>query len=118
MKREAIWTICNSTKNLSNSQLQFLLQENILELFKNVLGNNQDNKILNVVLEALYEVLKKTEIMFNTAQGNTNPVIDQVEQIGLADLLDELQSNKFDSVYRKSTKILSEFWEAEDVWEN
>lgn len=78
--------------------------------------DSEDGKLLNLILEALYEMMKKAQDYFGNEGGNENPLLANIEEIGLAEKIADLQSHSSEAVYRKAQKLLSEFWETDDDW--
>ena len=113
IQREALWTICNMTKNCSKEQLNFLIQHNIFGVFKEFLGKDSDTKMVVLILEAVPNMLEKS--MTADEQGvNTSPLIDVMYDCGIAELIGDLQRHESDHVYEKSLHILEKYFDLEE----
>ncbi|CAD8048029.1 unnamed protein product [Paramecium sonneborni] len=106
--REATWAIANSTKNGSNSDIQLLVQKGLLNVFKHLL-QGEDIQILNVVLEALFNVLKRGDQDFQ----DDNYYLTTIEQNGVIKRIEDLQKHSNQNVYQKCFNILEQYYEAE-----
>jgi len=110
-----VWALCNSVKNATPSQFKRLIDEGFLDLSKELLSSNKDSKVLNVILEALYEFLVQGNENFKNAAGE-NSILKILEENGTADLIEQLQTHEVESVYRKALRLLDSFWESEDTF--
>lgn len=61
-------------------------------------------------------MMKKAQDYFGNEGGNENPLLANIEEIGLAEKIADLQAHSSEAVYRKAQKLLSEFWETDDDW--
>jgi len=61
IKREASWAISNSTNHGSSSDIHFLVELGLLEVFVEMMDCN-DVRTLTVILEATNNVLKRGDI--------------------------------------------------------
>jgi hypothetical protein len=77
---------------------------------------SKDGQLINLILEALYEIMAKAQMFFGSQNDKENPLIDSIEQIGLADVLSDLQNHPSEMVFRKSQKLLQAFWVLDDEW--
>ena len=89
----------------------------IFDYFLDTKKNNSSSKIINVVLEAIIEVLKCGQQHFTNEKGD-NAMVDPLWNKGIVERIEELQSHPNESVYKKSVKILSEFFDEEDIFES
>lgn len=110
---EAIWTLCNATKNASFEQVQFLLSKNLLDLFGDNLGLTVDNKILNVILEALYVISDKIQ---KERPELMNSFLDTLYNKQIAQKIGNLQEHSNNLVYKKSYKFIMQFLETEEPY--
>ena len=113
IQREALWAICNMTKNCNKEQLNYLIQNNIFGVFKEFLGMDKDEKMVILILEAIPNMLDKSMIE-NAPGGNKSPLIDIMYDCGVADIISELQRHENDIVYDKSLLILENYFELEE----
>jgi hypothetical protein len=113
IQREALWAICNMTKNCNKDQLNYLIQNNIFGVFKEFLGMDKDMKMIVLILEAIPNMLDKSMVQ-NSPEGNKSPLIDIMYDCGVADIISELQRHENDIVYEKSLIILENYFELEE----
>lgn len=118
VKREAVWAICNSTKKASPDQINHLLENGLLELMIFFLDTNKTedtpSKILNVILEAIIEILQTGKEYFTDNKGN-NRITEILLDKGIVEHIEKLQQHPNESIYTKTYKILSEFFEEEEI---
>ncbi|KAM3141605.1 hypothetical protein pb186bvf_006210 [Paramecium bursaria] len=108
IKREATWALSNATKHGQNPDIQFLVQNGLLRIFVQLLSTD-DVQTLTVILEALFNVLKRGDQDFQ----DNNPYLAELEQLGGVALLEDLQKHQNQDVYLKSYSILDQYYEAE-----
>ncbi|CAD8136216.1 unnamed protein product [Paramecium pentaurelia] len=106
--RESTWAIANSTKNGSNSDIQLLVQKGLFNVFKHLL-EGEDTQTMTVVLEALFNVLKRGDQDFQ----DDNYYLTNLEQMGVIRRIEELQKHHNQNVYQKCFNILEQYYEAE-----
>lgn len=75
LKKEAVWSICNATKNATEDQIEYMVNQNLLDLFSELLVLTQKEEILLTILEALNFVFKKAK--YNEVM-ESNPFIEKV----------------------------------------
>ena len=113
IQREALWTVCNMTKNAQADQLRYLIQYNILGLFKEFLKLDTDPKMIILVLEAIPNMLKKSMIV-DEGGSKTSPLIDVIYETGMAEQISSLQRHESEHIYEKCVYILENFFELEE----
>ena len=69
-----------------------------------------DAKNLAVNLEALGNLLLFGK---NNTIDDVNPVVKEMERIGMVDLLEKLQTHPVEVVYEKSLKLLLDYFEVQ-----
>ena len=90
MRREAIRTLTNLTEHTTDEQLAFLIQENVLELYYNVLKRNDDPTIVRFTLDSIVKIIQQGSKMMGIVEGTYNPLCAKIDRIGLKDLMVEL----------------------------
>lgn len=60
--------------------------------------------------------MMKAQMYFGSPEDKENPLIETIENIGLAEQLSELQQHSSEMVFRKSQKLLQTFWTMDDEW--
>ena len=113
IQREALWCICNMTKNCDSDQLNFLIENNVLEVFKDCLGMDCDKKILVLVLEAIPNLIEKSMVKKENGE-NQSYLMDYIYNCGMADRISELQRHPSDHVYEKSKQLLERYFDLEE----
>lgn len=116
VQREAVWAICNMTKKASPEQITWLMQNGIIDLFDHFLEkkNQSGAKIINVVQEAIIEILNCGKDNFTDAAGN-NKLNEPLLERGIVEKIEDMQLHQNESIYKKALRIQTEFFEEEDV---
>ena len=113
IQREALWAICNMTKNCNNLQLNYLIQHNIFMVFKEFLNKDKDTKIIILILEAIPNMIDRS-MEENPTEGGQSHLIDVMYDCGIADIISDLQRHESDHVYDKALGILEKYFELEE----
>lgn len=113
IQRESLWTICNMTRHCNEDQLKFLISNNILSVFAELIGMDKDVKMIVLVLEALPNMFDRGKDSFTDEHGN-NGLVDLVFDCGLADKIQELQRHPSDHIYEKVIGILEQYFDLEE----
>ena len=106
IKKECIWAMCNLTSVENPEYIKKILQQGILRIICNCL-KMEDAKYLAVCLEAFTNLLafgKK-----NNPSGS-NPIVIEVEKMGMYDILEKLQYHPVEFVYEKALKLLETYF--------
>ena len=112
IKKECIWAVCNLTSVENENYIKKILEQGILGIICDCL-KLEDAKYLAVCLEAFGNLLafgKK-----HMTQNNTNPIVDEVEKMGMFDVLEKLQLHPVEIVYEKTLKILETYFDTQNV---
>lgn len=113
IQREALWAICNMTKNAHPEQLHYLVQYNIFGVFKEFLGMDTDPKMIILVLEAIPNLLTKSQIADSNGK-KVSPLVDVVFETGMAEQISILQRHDSEQIYEKCVYILETYFELEE----
>ena len=113
IQKECIWAVCNLTSVENPEYIKKILQQGILTIICNCLNIN-DAKYLAVCLEALGNLLAfgKKSIKEPNAP---NPIVEEVEKMGMFDVLEKLQLHPVEIVYEKTLKLLENYFETQNV---
>lgn len=105
------------TKKATPQQITFLLENGLLELFDHFLDPTKESasKIINVILEAIIEVLKCGKENFSSETGE-NKLLEPILQRGIVEKIEGLQEHPNESIYKKCYKILTEYFDEEDIF--
>ncbi|MCQ2818383.1 MAG: hypothetical protein MJ252_14040 [archaeon] len=112
IQKECIWAICNLTSIEKDEYMEMLFKQGIAESVCNCL-KSKEAKHLAVGLEALSNLLAYG-VKISHGQGE-NPVVAKIEQLGMFDVLENLQYHPVEIVYEKVIKILETYFETENV---
>ena len=112
-KIEAIWAICNSTKNASFDQINYLVTKGLIDLFSENLTRDRDSKVLNVILESLYVIADKIK---SGAPQHIEEFLDTLYNKNVVQKVEELQTHSNVNVYKKSNKFITTFFETESAF--
>ena len=111
IKKECIWAVCNLTSVENPEYLKKILEQGILGIICECL-KMEDAKYLAVCLEAFGNLLafgKKSN------PNGPNPIINEVDKMGMFDVLEKLQYHPVEIVYEKTLKILETYFETQNV---
>ena len=111
IKKECIWAVCNLTSVENPEFLKRILEQGILDIICNCL-KMEDAKYLAVCLEALGNLLSFGK---KSCPNGPNPIINQIEKMGMFDILEKLQLHPVEVVYEKTLKILETYFETQNV---
>jgi importin subunit alpha-2 len=109
--KESIWAICNLTSAENPEFIKKILNQNILLIINNCL--RMDNaKSLAVCLEALNNLLAFGR---KSCPNGPNPIVLEIEKIGMCEILENLQYHPVEVVYEKTLKLLETFFETQFI---
>ena len=113
IKKEAAWTIANTTSGGTPEQIEYLVQRGCIPPLCDLL-TVQDNQIVTVALEGLENMLRVGETAMREKGLPENPCAQHVENAGGLDKIDALQQHEDNSIYEKALKILECYFGAVD----
>lgn len=106
MKSEALWVLCNSARNSTVTQIDYMINMNILDLFADHLNEDEEATCLIITIEAIHSycstVRKENEEYFKK-------LMDKLTELKIVDKIEDLQNNKNNSVYSKAYKFITAF---------
>lgn len=111
VKREAIWCICNSTKNGDLSHIKLLVDKGILKLFYLNLDMQMESNMLKTILEGINHILR-----WGIPENKDEPNGFQAyfENEGLIDRLEQLQYHPTLAVYQYVSNIIETYFKVHD----
>ena len=109
--KECIWAVCNFTSVENPEYLKKILKQNILLIINKFLKMS-NAKYLAVSLEALNNLLAFGR---KSCPNGINPIVVEMDKIGMCDILEKLQYHPVEVVYEKTLKILETFFETQFV---
>lgn len=111
VKREAIWCLCNSTKNADISHIALIVEKGIFGLFYVNLDMQIESSVLKTILEALNHILR-WGIPDN--KDSPNKFQAHLETSGLIDRLEALQYHPNLSVYQYTSTLIEQYFKVHD----
>lgn len=114
-KKEACWAISNaSSGGLSRpEQIKYLVSQGCIKPLCDLLSI-ADNKIIEVTLDALENILKVGELEKESRGSNINENAIFIEEAGGAEKIFECQSNVNEKIYDKSFHIIETYFNEEN----
>lgn len=113
VQRETLWVLCNMTKSCSSQQQDYLIERGLLGVFKQFLGPERPQKMVLLILEAIPNVIRRSLVCADSSP-KLSPLVEEMYECGLADIICGLQRHKSEKVYRKCVEILESFFELEE----
>jgi len=110
IQKEAAWAVSNATSGGNPQQILYIAQQGAIPPLCNML-RVQDQKIVAVALEAIENFLK-TANAFN--EETLELVKKVIEDCGGLQTIVELQNHQREAIYKRSVRILSQFFETEE----
>ena len=111
VKKEAIWAICNAVSGGKPEQINYLVKQGCIKPMLDLL-NSTDNRLIQVILEAIESVIKAGKI--RNKNFSTNEYVKIIEESGGLEKLENLQHHKNNNIYEMSLKILEKYFEADE----
>ncbi|GAB5356500.1 hypothetical protein AAMO2058_000295300 [Amorphochlora amoebiformis] len=109
VRKEAAWAIANAISGGIDPQVEFLVQQGVIEPFAR-LFRAPDAKIILVAMDAMDKILewgKRTAYRYN----GTNKCAEFLEECGGLDDLEDCQRHTNEEIYDKAVKILKDYFE-------
>ena len=110
IKRECIWAVCNLTSVENIEYIKIILKEGILRIICDCL-KMEDAKYLAVCLEAFGNLLSFGK---KSNPNGPNPIVNEVEKMGMFDVLEKLQLHPVEIVYEKTLKLLEMYFDTQN----
>lgn len=110
IKRECIWAVCNLTSVENIEYMKIILKEGILRIICDCL-KMEDAKYLAVCLEAFGNLLSFGK---KSNPNGPNPIVNEVEKMGMFDVLEKLQYHPVEIVYEKTLKLLEMYFDTQN----
>ncbi|RWS15915.1 importin subunit alpha-3-like protein [Dinothrombium tinctorium] len=101
-QREAAWAVTNMTISGTKSQIQYLVNENVIEPMCNLLGV-KDVQVVHVVLDGIRNILK-------TAGKNFYSIAADIEKCGGLDKIEHLQNHENEDIYKLAYEIIDQYF--------
>jgi len=112
VKKEAAYAICNATSWKAFDQVNFLVDNRILQPMVELL-DSRDTKVISISLECIENVLHTGEVQANKSNG-VNPFCEKFEEVEGIDKLEALQEHSNEDIYQKAVNLLEKYFNAEE----
>lgn len=97
--------------------ISYMVQQQVIKPLCEIL-DCPDNKIIQVALDGIDNILKAGAEEALSNDTNTNPYALLVEEFNGLDKIYELQNHEHNTIYEKSKSIIDKFFSGEDEFEN
>ena len=111
VKKEAAWALCNAASGGKPEHINYLVKQGCLKPMLDLL-NSTDNHLIQVLLEAIENILKAGKINYKNLSAND--FVNIIEQAGGLEKLENLQHHKNNNIYEMSLRILENYFETEE----
>ena len=118
-KKEACWAISNATSGGLNQpdQIRYMVQQGSIKPLCDLL-NCMDNKIIQVALDGLENILKVGEMDKEQSPENLNQYALFIEEAGGMEKIHNLQMHDNIEIYKKAYAIIDKYFADEEEDEN
>ncbi|KAI7869116.1 importin alpha subunit [Spinellus fusiger] len=113
-RKEACWAIVNATSNglTEPEHIRYIVSQGCIKPLCDLLVG-LDNKIVQVCLDGLENILKVGELERHTHPNGHNPYALYVEECGGVEAIHEMQGHENTEVYRKAYNIIDRYFSEE-----
>jgi len=114
VQKEAAWAISNATSGGTEDQVMYIVQQQGIAALASLLDPKKtlaDVRIITVALEGLENILKHASRRADVF-SRVQEMFDEAQAV---DFLEILQHHQNSNLATKATKILTKYWNAEDV---
>ena len=108
--KEAVWTLSNAVVHASQSQLNILVNQNVLVAFCSSL-NDSNPRVILITLQALQVILRYGKELAALENSSINKFTQDIEELHGLDQLEALQANEHKEISSHSFGILSDYFE-------
>lgn len=114
-RKEACWAISNATSGglQKPEQIRYLVSQGCIRPLCDLLGC-MDNKIIQVALDGLENILKVGEMDKNAETDNLNRYAMYIEEAGGMERIHACQNNANEEIYMKAYNIIEKYFQDED----
>ncbi|KAJ1915988.1 Importin subunit alpha-1 [Tieghemiomyces parasiticus] len=114
-KKEACWAISNATSGGLNKPeiIRYLVEQGCIPPLCDLLGS-MDNKIIQVALDGLENILKVGELDKETRNEETNLYSLYIEEAGGMEKIHNLQVHDNLEIYKKSYSIIDKYYNEDE----
>lgn len=101
-QKEAAWAISNLTISGRKEQIQYVVDQGVIEPFCQLL-TVKDTQVVQVVLDGINNILKN-------ASTDPEPICTQIEECGGLDKIDLLQNHENEEIYKLAYEIVDTYF--------
>ncbi|KAH0512196.1 Importin subunit alpha-3, partial [Microtus ochrogaster] len=105
-QKEAAWAISNLTISGRKDQVAYLIQQNVIPPFCNLL-TVKDAQVVQVVLDGLSNILKM-------AEDEAETIANLIEECGGLEKIEQLQNHENEDIYKLAYEIIDQFFSSDD----
>ncbi|KPP63908.1 importin subunit alpha-4-like, partial [Scleropages formosus] len=105
-QKEAAWAISNLTISGRKDQVEYLVQQNVIPPFCNLLSV-KDSQVVQVVLDGLKNIL----IM---AGDEASSIAEIIEECGGLEKIENLQQHENEDIYKLAFEIIDQYFSGDD----
>uniref|UniRef100_A0A452R0U3 Importin subunit alpha n=1 Tax=Ursus americanus TaxID=9643 RepID=A0A452R0U3_URSAM len=109
-QKEAAWAISNLTISGRKDQVEYLVQQNVIPPFCNLLSV-KDSQVVQVVLDGLKNIL----IM---AGDEASTIAEIIEECGGLEKIEVLQQHENEDIYKLAFEIIDQYFSGDDIDED
>ncbi|RXM33147.1 Importin subunit alpha-3 [Acipenser ruthenus] len=109
-QKEAAWAISNLTISGRKDQVAYLIQQNVIPPFCNLLIV-KDAQVVQVVLDGLSNILKM-------ADEEAEAIANLIEECGGLEKIEQLQNHENEDIYKLAYEIIDQFFSSDDIDED
>uniref|UniRef100_A0A673GEW3 Importin subunit alpha n=1 Tax=Sinocyclocheilus rhinocerous TaxID=307959 RepID=A0A673GEW3_9TELE len=109
-QKEAAWAISNLTISGRKDQVEYLVQQNVIPPFCNLLSV-KDSQVVQVVLDGLKNIL----IM---AGEEASTIAEIIEECGGLEKIENLQQHENEDIYKLAFEIIDQYFSGDDIDED
>lgn len=107
VRQEATWALCNIVNAGNRQQVDYLIHQEVLPVFLNMVGPELQPGILVAILEAIFALLSNS----NTEEGNF--LADILEEMGADEKIEQLCGSENEDVSSIAQRITDTFFSRE-----
>uniref|UniRef100_A0A8C1T574 Importin subunit alpha n=1 Tax=Cyprinus carpio TaxID=7962 RepID=A0A8C1T574_CYPCA len=109
-QKEAAWAISNLTISGRKEQVAYLIQQQVIPPFCNLL-TVKDAQVVQVVLDGLSNILKM-------ADDEAETISNLIEECGGLEKIEQLQNHENEDIYKLAYEIIDQFFSSDDIDED
>uniref|UniRef100_A0A671LXH5 Importin subunit alpha n=2 Tax=Sinocyclocheilus anshuiensis TaxID=1608454 RepID=A0A671LXH5_9TELE len=109
-QKEAAWAISNLTISGRKDQVAYLIQQQVVPPFCNLL-TVKDAQVVQVVLDGLSNILKM-------ADDEAETIANLIEECGGLEKIEQLQNHENEDIYKLAYEIIDQFFSSDDIDED